>query len=131
MMDPGSGESGRLVLIVDDDLDIRETLAETLSDHGFEVATAANGLEALTLLRGSTVRPSVILLDLMMPIMDGYGFVDQQRMEDPRIASIPVAIITAAHGVDQARLGERLPIVTKPIKVPQLMNLLRQLQTSA
>ena len=59
------------VLVVDDDLDIREALAQILEDRGFEVITAANGQEALALLRSLKVCPALILLDLMMPIMDG------------------------------------------------------------
>ena len=105
------------VLIVDDDLDIREVLAETLVDRGFDVATAANGLDALAKLRALSVRPSVILLDLMMPIMDGYTFLEQRRL-DPMIASIPLAIVTAGHGVDPDRLGIDLQIVRKPFNVP-------------
>ena len=89
----------KCVLIVDDDPDIREILAETLVDKGFDVATAANGLEALRILESMSVPPSAILLDLMMPIMDGYGFLERRR-RDPALASIPLAIVTAGHGVD-------------------------------
>jgi CheY-like chemotaxis protein len=115
------------ILLVDDDLDIREALTDTLEDRGFQVVSATNGLEALELLRSMAVRPSVILLDLMMPIMDGYGFLDAQR-KDPKLAAIPVAIITAGHGVDRDRLGDSAPVVAKPIKVPHLVDLLRRLQ---
>jgi CheY-like chemotaxis protein len=114
------------VLIVDDDVDIREILAETLAETGFDVAMAANGLEALRLLRGLSVRPSVILLDLMMPIMDGYGFLEQWR-RDPALASIPLAVVTAGYGVDRDRLGDRLQIVRKPFDVPQLLRVLHTL----
>jgi CheY-like chemotaxis protein len=114
------------LLIVDDDLDIREILAETLMDRGFEVTTAANGLEALAKLRQLIVRPSVILLDLMMPIMDGYGFLEQRRL-DPVLASIPLAIITAGHGVDHDRLGDHLPVIRKPFDVPRLVGILHTL----
>ena len=114
------------VLVVDDDLDIREILAETLIEKGFAVTTAANGNEALSVLRTPGVRPSVILLDLMMPIMDGYGFLEQWRL-DPTIASIPLAIVTAGHGVDRDRLGEDLQIIRKPFDVPRLVGLLHAL----
>lgn len=116
------------ILLVDDDLDIREALTDTLEDRGFVVVSAANGLEALELLRNMTIRPSVILLDLMMPIMDGYGFLDAQR-KDPELAAIPVAIITAGHGVDRDRLASA-PVVPKPIKVPHLLSVLQRLQAS-
>ena len=119
----------RPILVVDDDDEIREALAETLEDRHFDVITAANGLEALKVLRTSEASPSVILLDLMMPVMDGYAFLDEQR-KDPLLASIPVAIITAGHGVDHGRLGESPPIVLKPFKVTQLLTVLRRLQSS-
>ena len=116
----------RAVLVVDDDLDIREALADILEDRGFEVMTAANGREALTLLRKLDTPPAVILLDLMMPIMDGYGFLEEHR-KDASLASIPVAIITAGHGVDRSRLDEVAPIVPKPINVPRLFGMLDDL----
>ena len=114
------------VLIVDDDLDIREVLADTLQDRGFNVITAANGLEALELVRSMPAPPSVILLDLMMPVMDGYGFLDERR-KDPALASIPVAIVTAGHGVDRNRLGNGAPILSKPFNVPKLLGILHDL----
>jgi CheY-like chemotaxis protein len=114
------------VLIVDDDVDIREILAETLEEKGFDVSTAANGLDALRILRDERVRPSVILLDLMMPIMDGYGFLEQRR-RDPALASIPLAIVTAGHGVDRTRLGEGLQIIPKPFDLPRLVGVLHTL----
>src|SRR5215470_15975851 len=114
------------ILVIDDDLDLRETLADTLQDRGFEVITAANGLEALKLVRSMASPPSVILLDLMMPVMDGYGFLEERR-KDPVLASIPLAIVTAGHGVDRNRLGNGAPIVRKPFDVPQLLGVLHQL----
>jgi len=122
--------SRKSVLIVDDDLDIREVLAETLEGRGFEVATAANGLDALAVLRDLPVRPSVILLDLMMPIMDGYAFLDQRR-KDPVLASIPLAIVTAGHGVDRDRLGDGVDIVRKPFDVPRLVGIIHTLAAGA
>jgi CheY-like chemotaxis protein len=118
----------RPVLIVDDDADIRDALSDTLEDHGYQVVTAVNGQDALRRLRDIEVAPSVILLDLMMPVMDGYGFL-AERERDPELAEIPVAVITAGHGVDRARLGETLPVIPKPIKLPQLLELLGRLQT--
>lgn len=119
----------RSVLIVDDDVDIREILAETLGEFGFEVTTACNGFEAMTAVRCMKVRPAVILLDLMMPIMDGYGFLEQRRA-DPALASIPIAIVTAGHGVDSGRLDDDLPILRKPFDVPQLISVLETLSAA-
>jgi CheY-like chemotaxis protein len=114
------------VLVVDDDVDIREILAEVLGEVGFEVITAANGREALTVARDTSLRPSVILLDLMMPIMDGYGFLEQ-RSADPVLASIPIAIVTAGHGVDRARIGHGIPIIPKPFETQHLVGVLHHL----
>ena len=118
------------VLIVDDDLDIREALSQILEDQGFDVVTAANGQEALALLRGLEVRPSVILLDLMMPIMDGYGFLDAYR-DDASLAVVPVAIITAGNGIDHSRIDSVTPIIPKPIDVRRLFTTLGDLGTAA
>jgi CheY-like chemotaxis protein len=82
------------VLIVDDDPDIRDSLREVLEDEGYEVASVANGREALDHLKASSPRPCVILLDLMMPVMDGWQFRKEQK-QDPAIANIPLIVITA------------------------------------
>jgi CheY-like chemotaxis protein len=113
------------VLIVEDDADLREMMAQLLTLEGYETATVANGREALEYLHRA-VAPQVILLDLMMPIMDGYGFLDERR-GDPALASIPIAIVTAGHGVDRARLGHDLPIVRKPFDIPDLLRVLQTL----
>jgi two-component system, chemotaxis family, chemotaxis protein CheY len=120
---------GRPVLIVDDDLDIREALTDVLEDHGFETITAANGLEALNVLRSVAVTPSAILIDVMMPVMDAYGFLEEYR-KDPALGSIPVAIITAGRGVDRSRLAVDAPVVPKPINVPDLVSLLHEMRSS-
>ena len=113
----------RPVLIVDDDLDIRELLAEALEELGFDVVTAANGLEALTLVRNMTTPPSIILLDLMMPVLDGYGFLEQ-RAKEAMLAAIPVAVISAGHGLDPSRLSEAARIIPKPIDVGLLISVI-------
>ena len=118
------------ILIVDDDLDIREILAETLKDFGFEALTATNGSDALRLLRTTGASPSAILLDLMMPVMDGYGFLEERR-KDATLAAVPVAIVTAGPAVDRARVGEDIPIVRKPMDLPTLLGVLEDLGVRA
>lgn len=115
------------ILIVDDDLDIRELLAEALEDQGFAAVTAANGLEAAKLIRSMEIPPSVILLDLMMPVMDGYEFL-QERSKDALLAGVPVAIITAGHGMDPDRLGNAT-IIPKPIDLPRLVDVIEDLRS--
>jgi signal transduction histidine kinase len=84
---------GKSVLIVEDDAEIRETLDGLLRVEGYDVITASNGLEALQRLRGGS-HADVILLDLMMPVMDGWQFRVQQK-RDPELASTPVIAISA------------------------------------
>jgi len=92
------------LLIVDDDRDVRETLQELLQDEGYEVATARNGDEGLT--RARELRPSMILLDLFMPGMDGTEF-RRRQLDDGELAEIPVVLFSAAVGVEEriAALG--------------------------
>lgn len=81
------------VLIVEDDRDTREMLGRFLELEGFEVQTAANGELALQVLQDE--RPSVIILDLMMPVMNGWQFRVAQQ-SDPNLSQIPVVVVTAA-----------------------------------
>jgi two-component system cell cycle sensor histidine kinase/response regulator CckA len=85
--------SGRSLLVVEDDADIREALDGLLSMEGFRVAGCSNGREALDWLRASP-KPDIILLDLMMPIMDGWQFRVAQK-DDPELATIPVLALSA------------------------------------
>jgi CheY-like chemotaxis protein len=111
------------ILVVDDDADIRDTLSEVLRNAGMVVVTAANGLEALRILRGG-LSPCLVLLDLMMPIMDGYEFLEVQR-GDPALALIPTAVITAGFAVDNTRTGDT-PLLRKPLGLKGLMAVIGQ-----
>src|ERR1700679_2088809 len=84
----------KTILIVEDDQGIRETLVEILDSEGYIVLSASNGLEALQVLRSTAVKPDLILLDLMMPVMDGLSF-KAQSSQDPSLAKIPVVIMSA------------------------------------
>jgi len=81
------------ILIVEDDPDVRDTLREVLESEGLSVMTATNGKEALERL-ASSPRPCMILLDLLMPVMNGLEVLDALRL-DPRLATIPVIIVSA------------------------------------
>jgi CheY-like chemotaxis protein len=85
---------GKRVLIVEDDEDIRETLSEALEIEGYDVARAQDGADGLRSLR--RVHPDVIVLDLMMPRMNGWEFREAQK-RDPELAGIPVVVASAAH----------------------------------
>src|SRR5690348_14321981 len=116
------------ILIIEDDLDIREVLAETLADRGFGVVTAANGRDAIGVLLSMPDPPSVILVDLMMPIMDGYAFLEECQ-KDLLLASIPVAIFTAGNGIDRKRLGAARPVIAKPIDLEKLIRVVDHLRS--
>jgi CheY-like chemotaxis protein len=110
--------SGR-ILVVDDDRDIRDSLVELLEDHGYPATGAANGLEALEVLRTSPELPCLILLDLMMPMMDGREFRELQ-LRNPAWTQIPVIVISAYNDVEQqARALEaehlRKPLTLRPL----------------
>jgi CheY-like chemotaxis protein len=90
--------ASREVLVVEDDTDLRESLSQALRDHGFTVTQAGNGQQALDLLN-SGIRPGVILLDLMMPVLSGWELRDALR-QDPVLARIPQLVISAY--VDEA-----------------------------
>ena len=87
------GTGGRWVLIVDDDAEVAEEIATFLSDQGFVTEVAPNGGQAIARLREG-MRPDLILLDLMMPIMDGWEFRAFQRA-DPNLAQVPVIAMSA------------------------------------
>ncbi|MBI2892586.1 MAG: response regulator [Deltaproteobacteria bacterium] len=82
------------VLVVDDEPDVRDNIALVLEESGYQVISAANGREALRLLEGPGPLPSMILLDMIMPVMDGWHFRAKQ-LENSRIASIPIVIFTS------------------------------------
>ena len=104
------------VLIVEDERDIREALAEALAYEGYDVAVAANGREALRALRGGP-RPDVILLDLVMPEMSGWEF-RQVQAHDPALAGIPVVVVSASDP-GAARPDRHLP---KPFAIDALFD---------
>jgi CheY-like chemotaxis protein len=117
--------TARAIMIVDDDADVRATVAEALEEEGFEVAMAANGEEALKMLLASA-RPDLILLDMMMPEMDGWAFRAAQRGH-PEIAAIPVIVFTAC-GVPRdaaAQLGAQ-GYLKKPLRLDELFSAIRR-----
>ena len=80
------------VLVVDDEVDIRETIADVLSSEGYDVDTAHNGAEALR--RMDAHAPDIVVVDLMMPVMNGWDFHERVR-RDPTFASTPVVAVSA------------------------------------
>jgi CheY-like chemotaxis protein len=107
------------ILLVDDDDDVREAFIDVLSDEGYEITTARNGCEALELLRRGP-RPGIILLDLMMPVMDGFEFRAQQ-LADPSLADLPVVVLTAGLVSERVRQLRPLACLTKPFDLDDLL----------
>ena len=111
-------QRGRL-LIVEDDEDIQTDVAELLRDEGYDVVVAHHGADALRILRAGLV-PSLILLDLMMPIMDGWQFRTEQ-LQDPVLARIPVVLFSGAGDVHKYAVDMNVAgYVSKPIKLEHL-----------
>lgn len=109
-----NGTRGR-VLVVEDDLDIRETLRDVLTWGDYDVVTASNGREALDVLRERT-DVDVILLDLMMPIMSGWEF-RRVQLDDPTLAGIPCVVLSASNP------GSARPdrLLAKPVGIDELL----------
>jgi CheY-like chemotaxis protein len=115
------------VLVVDDDPDVREALVMALEAHGLRVESAANGREALERLRAGD-SPCVILLDLMMPVMNGWRFRAEQA-SDPRLAHIPVVVLTGAGPAARATEAglAASSVLSKPVDLERLMSIVERL----
>jgi CheY-like chemotaxis protein len=116
-----------VVLLVDDDRKSREALAEFLSLKGHVVQCAANGSEALRLLDYTQNHPELIFLDLMMPVLDGWGFL-AERAKNPLLAEVPVVIVTGCCDVTQkAKEAGAVAVVRKPLEPQTLLGVIEHL----
>jgi CheY-like chemotaxis protein len=114
------------ILIVDDDAGIRQLLLLFLEHKGYTAKSVSNGLEALDQLQIDQPLPSLILLDLMMPVMDGATF-RQAQLADSRIAAIPVVVLSAAENIEaQAPLLTANAYVPKPIEFDSLLEIVER-----
>jgi CheY-like chemotaxis protein len=114
------------VLIVDDDLDILDALTDLLESEGYSVTTVTDGRAAMSHLRRG-LRPCMILLDLMMPGMNGWDFRAEQ-MKDADLRDIPVVVVTAA-SVSEAALKTQLgdiALLRKPLMQDELISMVRR-----
>jgi CheY-like chemotaxis protein len=112
------------VLLVEDDPDVLGMMDQLLRLEGFTPVTAMNGREALRLLK-TGLQPEVILLDLMMPVMDGWAFRRAQRA-DADIAGIPVIVLTAAAHISHDEL-EAVAVFRKPVPLDDVIAVLTRL----
>ena len=113
------------ILVVDDDKDLRHVMCELLQDEGYEVQGAENGAAALELLRSGRPLPHQVLLDLMMPGVDGWQFRELQRA-DPRLAHLPVVALTASRNLRAYPPLEVDALALKPVDFDELLQLVRR-----
>jgi CheY-like chemotaxis protein len=125
------------VLLVEDDDDIREVIAEALERRGFRTRAVEDGRQALAYLRDAADKPSLILLDLTMPKMSGWEFM-QVQATDPTIAGIPVVVLSAVGNLDGIRNGEKQDdekqkgartwagVLTKPVSLENLIETVKR-----
>ncbi len=114
------------VMVVDDDFELRSALGEVLSDAGYEVALAADGAEALRLLQQGSRIPDVILLDLMMPVMNGWQFL-AQKAKDPALAHVPVIAVSAVgQYVQKVEPVDAVAFLRKPVHIMDLLDTVRR-----
>jgi CheY-like chemotaxis protein len=115
----------KLILIVDDDVDVATSMADVLEAEGYRVTLAANGKEALDVLRRED-DPDLILLDVMMPVMDGWRFREEQQ-KLPAVASIPVITVTADGNARQkAAAMKAADYLEKPFTVDRLLDVVER-----
>lgn len=124
---PGPADRSRRgpILVLEDEPDARDAIIELLQVEGYWAVGAANGAEALTLLQGG-LTPAIMLVDLTMPVMDGWDFCASVGA-DPRWANIPIAIVTASANLED--LPERRQdagLFVKPINVAKLLDVVRE-----
>lgn len=118
--------SNREILVVEDDQAIRDTVKEILVMSGFRVSTAGNGLLALQHLE-EREEPCLILLDLMMPVMNGWQFMDTLRnCKQPSHAKIPIVVVSAISDLDLVQEKYHCGVLRKPVTIQQLLALARK-----
>jgi CheY-like chemotaxis protein len=114
----------KVVMVVDDDESIREALASVFEEEGYTTLLAENGRVALEQLAVAAERPCVIVLDLMMPVMDGWQFRNAQK-SSPTHADIPVIVVTAA-GNDRSCAIEADATLHKPLNATSIVRAVEQ-----
>lgn len=115
----------KTILVIEDDKDIRDSLSTLLSMEGYEVRTANNGQEGLVALR-EPPPPNLVLLDLMMPVKDGYQY-SEEHHQDAKLANVPIVVMSADARLDQKK--EKLQArayLRKPLDIDELLNMVQR-----
>ncbi|MFL6715535.1 MAG: response regulator [Burkholderiaceae bacterium] len=111
------------IMVIEDDADLRDTLKDLLEMEGFRVVTASNGQEGLRQIEQNG-QPCLILLDLMMPVMNGWEFLEALRREKATLlAQTPVAVVSAAADIAEVERDYGCSVLKKPVSVERLFAL--------
>ncbi len=113
------------ILIVDDEAEIRQLITDVLTDEGYIVDQAKNGYTALAYLHAAPALPCVIILDLMMPSLNGWDFL-RARQGDPVLEPIPTVVISAVGTFATAKVLGAQECLSKPLDLDHLVALVRQ-----
>jgi len=122
-MTPAAHAESEYVLVVEDNKELREGICEVLRLTGYQAVGAEHGEAALRHLSAGS-KPCVILLDLMMPVMNGWKFHEEMRKK-PNLAEVPVIVMTAANASD-AQAISAVAVVHKPLRVDALIEMVRE-----
>jgi CheY-like chemotaxis protein len=113
------------ILIVDDNNSIKESLTWVLEGKGYTVITAGNGKDALALLQRKQMLPNLILLDVMMPIMNGWQFLEEKRLNQ-RLKNIPTVISTDKTNLESQDFHPHEYFLPKPFDIEELISLIKE-----
>ena len=114
---------GQYILVVDDDDDFRESLCEVLAEAGYPVQQAENG--AVALQRAQEEQPGVVLLDLKMPVLDGWGVMERMR-KDPKTSAVPILILSAYGFEWEAELLGAQGYIPKAVGMDEILERVRK-----
>jgi CheY-like chemotaxis protein len=109
-----------MLLIVDDDRHFRDSLIDFLTTVGYQAHSAGNGREALDWFKGRTTFPGLIFLDIVMPVLDGWGFLTERR-ELPLISSIPIVVMSGSLGVVERARKAGVHVLRKPFGSEEIL----------
>ena len=113
------------ILLVEDDMDIQDNLKAFLEMENFEVTTVANGKQALDLLQKEG-KPSLILLDIMMPVMNGYEMLAEMKQRNIFL-DIPIILLSAATDIEETARQQVVQFIRKPIALDKLLNTIKEI----